>query len=419
MAGCLGIAELYCWIAHLPDREWRTGHEVEDCLQAHLDHGINQVVWKLGRSVVDYHSELPRATLFTGEGHPQPYGREIGEVWGERCGLRAALEFAHSHGMALYGRLAMNRHYNKDAYGGCLTSRWAADHPEYYEHTKEGQPDPSRLCYAWAEVREERVDILEEAARLGVDGLQLDFCRQPPLARYHPALVERFQKICGVDPRALDPWEGPGFRDWFVFRASFLTDMMRELRGRVSKIQSWTGQKIPLQVRVPDNGLDVALMAGLDLMTWCLDGLIDEISVSSLNWLADFQEHDLRPYVELGQATGVKVYGGVNALGLQRASGALPTAAQRSPLRLAERALAQYAAGAEGMTLYQSDYAVWPEDLHPVLPLLGDPEALRDFATDPENRRRWPTTYLNRTYGLDNHSSPRGHYHVGGLAPGV
>lgn len=414
-----GIAELYCWVAHMPDRDWRTGHEVEDCLQAHLDHGLRQVAWKLGRSVIEFHTDLPRATLGDCTGLDAPWAEEYGKLMRERCCLRAALDFARPHGMTLYGRLGMNRHYSPQAHGGAFTSRWAASHPEYCEVSKEGQPDVSRLCYALAEVRQERVELLVEAARIGVDGLQLDFCRQPPMARYHPELVAGFQAQGGADPRTLSPWEGTGFAEWVAYRAGFVTEMLRQLHRELEPVRRETGRAIPVQVRVTDNAPAVDLIAGMDVATWCAEGLIQELSVSSLNWLADFQEHDLRPYTELGRQFGVKVYGGVNALALQRVAGGLPGPEDRSPVRLAERALRQYEAGAEGMTLYQSDYAVWPEDLWPVLPLLGDPAALAAFAADPANRRRWPLTYRNLPYGTDNHGNPRNHYHMRDREPGV
>lgn len=416
----IGIAELYCWVAHMPDRDWRTGHEVEDCLQAHLDCGIKEVAWKLGRSVIEHHSDLPRATLFTGVGHPAPWAEELGRMFGERCCLRAALEFAGEHDMAITGRLGMNRHYSKDAHGGCFTSRWAAEHPEFYEVSKEGDPDPSRMCYALEEVRQERIDLLVEAARIGVAGLQLDFCRQPPTARYHPELVESFHRETGLCANDLDPWdESDDFVAWLRHRAAPITQMLRDLHGALEPVRQETGRPIPVQVRVPDNGLPVDLMAGLDVSTWCREGIIQELSVSSLNWLADFQEHDFSPYAEMGRQHGVRTFGGVNALAIQRVSGALPSARQMNPVRLAERALRQFDEGAQGMTLYQSDFAVWPEELREVLPRLGAPEALRAYATDEANRRRWPTTHHNLLYGVDNHSKPSGQYHVQGRVPGV
>jgi len=416
---CQGIAELYCWVGHMPDRDWRTGHEVEDCLQAHRDAGLEHVVWNLGRSVIEYHSDLPHATLFTGEGHPEPWGPQIGQMFAERCCLRAALDFARAHGMTITGRLAMNRHYSPEAAGGCFTSRWAAAHPELYEVTKEGAPDPSRLCYACDEVRQERLDLLAEAARIGVAGLQLDFCRQPPIARYHPALVDSFRARTGLEARELDPWAGEGFTAWLHHRAAPVTRFMRDLHAALEPVREETGRPIPVQVRVPDSGLPVDLMAGLDLAAWADEALIQEISVSSLNWLADFQEHDFAPYARLAAEHGLAAYGGVNALAIQRVSGALPGPRELSPLRLAERALRQYEQGARGMTLYQSDFAVWPEELREVLPLLGDPEALRAYTREAANRRRWPTTYANLLYGVDNHSNPRGQYHMPGREPGI
>ena len=419
MKPVFSICELSCWIGHMPDRPWRTGHEVEDCLQAHVDNGLREVVWKLGRSTIEYHSSLPDATLYTGEGDPRPHVREMGKMYRERCCLQAALEFARANDMVLYGRLAMNRHYSVKSHGGSHTSRFAASHPEFHEVSKEGHPDSSRLCYAFDEVRKERVAILLEAAEIGCHGLQLDFCRQPPMARYHPELVSGFAAVGGVDPRDIDPWDGSAFRDFISWRAEFVTAMMRDLHDGLTGLREKTGRAIPLQVRVPDNGLDIDLMAGLDIVKWCEEGLIQELSVSSLKWLAIYQEHDLRPYVDLGRRTGVKVYGGVNALAIQRVSGMLPGPEDLNPVVFAERAVRQYEAGAEGMSLYQSDFAVWPDELCPVLPILGDPDALADYVNDPAVRARYPVTYRNQLYGVDNHSNPLGTYYLDKREPGV
>jgi hypothetical protein len=407
MPQSFGICELYCWAVHDPERPWRTGHEVEDCLQAHLDAGITDIIWKLGRSVIEFHTDLPNATLFTGQGREEPYIAQIGEMFGERCCLRVALDFAQANGMILYGRLGMNRHYAPTAHGGSLTSDWAKAHPEFCEVGKEGDADTSRLCYAFDEVRQERIDLLIEAARIGVHGLQLDFCRQPPMCRYHPALVDGFTAETGTDPHDIDPWEGSAFRDWITCRAQFVTQMMRELHSELEDIRHQTGRHIPVQARITDNGLDVNMMAGVDLRTWCAEGLIQEIAVSSLNWLQEFGEHDLRPYTQLGLEHGIRVLGGVNSLAIQRVSGALPSEREINPVRMAQRALDQYAAGADAMTLYQSDFAVECEHLKSILSILGDPDALHAYATDAGTLARWPMTYRNSTYGLDNHSHPR------------
>ena len=63
-----GIAELWEW---LYARQQTTGHDSADCLQAHLDHGIRHVMWALGRSTLDYHSELPTSTLYAGDTRPE------------------------------------------------------------------------------------------------------------------------------------------------------------------------------------------------------------------------------------------------------------------------------------------------------------------------------------------------------------
>lgn len=50
------------------------------------------------------------------------------------------------------------------------------------------------MCYAFDEMRQEPLEILVEVQQLGIDGLVLDFCRQPPVARYNARWVELFQQ---------------------------------------------------------------------------------------------------------------------------------------------------------------------------------------------------------------------------------
>ena len=189
-----GISELQCWLGHKnPTASSPTGHDAEDCLGAHQACGIRHVAWDLGRSVLNYHSDLPEATCFglheLPVRHPEKINVEsriFARVLQERCPLRAAIRYAHHNGMVLYGRLCMNRHYSP----GTIHRSWfAQEHPGWCEVDKDGWLDPSRLCFGIPEYREERIAILLEAVSIGVDGLHLDFLRQPPLVRYQHVFV--------------------------------------------------------------------------------------------------------------------------------------------------------------------------------------------------------------------------------------
>ena len=398
-----GIAELWCWLGHFPTRA-PTGHDTEDCLQAHLDCGIDHVVWKLGRGAVEYETHHPLVSRIGDVCDPErldPVSRRTLKAMREVCVLRSGLAFAHQHGMVLYGRLGMNRHYGP---GQPYRSRFADAHPEYAEVRRDGTRDVSRLCYAIPEYRQERLAILCEAAELGVAGLQLDFCRQPPALLYHPALVEPFRQRRGVDPRGLTRADS-AFRDWCQYRADVLTGFMREVRSAVRENERRLARRVPIQVRIPDDGFEANLIGGFDVQTWCREGLIDELALSALQWLDEYTVHSCAPYVELAHRYGIPVYSGSNCLPPQTGGwGGAVNPAGVNPLVLAQRALRDLAAGADGLALYQSDTGVdWP-GMKESLGVLRTGEAMRAFAADPAVQARWPVTDANRCFGVDNHS---------------
>ena len=49
------------------------------------------------------------------------------------------------------------------------------------------------MCYGIEDVRQERIDILLEVQRIGVDALVLDFCRQMPMVMY--LTQQKFMKL--------------------------------------------------------------------------------------------------------------------------------------------------------------------------------------------------------------------------------
>ncbi|MFA5189973.1 MAG: hypothetical protein WC740_04560 [Verrucomicrobiia bacterium] len=384
-----GIAELFEWIYRL---QKSTGHDTEDCLQAHLDHGIRHVIWAIGRSTVDYHSKLPASTLYVGDSRPET--KIIGEVLKQRCTLRAAMAFARERGMTIYARLCMNRHYGS-GYGGALRSRWAAEHPELWFVTKKGKPDPTRLSYFFPEYRRERIAILAEVAAIGPHGLCLDFCRQVPHMDYQPKLIAAWQAKSGGDPHALKPGD-PGFMEWCRFRAGYVTAFLRELRAALGDVEKRLGHRVPVMARITDCGLDVNLMEGMDVETWLKEKLVDELCTNPLWWLHYKYPDTLAPYAKLARAHGVKLWGGV---------GCLPAAKTRvNPVSFLRRVQRQYGEGANGMALYQSDTGIRYPILTPYLPQLGDAAAVARWLGDKELLARWPQDDASRCYGLDNHS---------------
>ena len=385
-----GIAELFEWVYN---RQKSTGHDTEDCLQAHLDTGIRHIIWAIGRSTVDYHSALPNTTPYVGDSRPET--EIIGDAMRARCCLRAALTFAKDHDMTLYARLGMNRHYSKGAYGGGLTSRFAAEHPEWYCVDKKGGADHSRLSYFHPEVRQERIDILCEVARIGTHGLCLDFCRQVPMMRYEPPVVQAYMAKGNPDPQTLDV-KDPKFLDWCRFRSGYVTLFMRDLRKALREVERETGRKVPVMARVTDAGLDVNIMEGTDVETWVREGLIDELCTDPLWWLQYRYPDTVTPYVNLAHAHHMKMWGGVGALAAQRT--------RLNPVSFLQRAKRQYDEGADGVAIYQSDYGCEQPALKPIIPKLADPGAIAALLADQSLLQKYPQDEASRLYGVDNHS---------------
>jgi hypothetical protein len=387
-----GIAELWQW---LYQRQQTSGHDSADCLQAHLDHGIRHVMWALGRSTLDYHSALPTSTMYVGDTRPET--KVIGDSFRQECSLRAALSFAEKNDMVIYGRLGMNRHYG-DSLGGGLRSKYIAAHPEWMERLRGGQVDGNKASFAIPEYRAERIAILLEVAQIGVHGLCIDFCRQPPIARYHPQILDPWLKAGREDPRKMVVGS-PGFLAWAQHRCDFINLFMRDLRAQLRELEQTTKRKVPVLVRIPEATLNLNLMEGIDLRTWLKEGWVDEIALDPM-WIWDFDYPDTaRPYVELARAHGVKIHGGANTV-----EGRGVKANQRAFL---ERIARNYDEGADGIALFQTDAALLVPQLKallgPLLPVLSDPAAVSERLAAA--RKLQPEmTESERFFGLDNHS---------------
>lgn len=387
-----GIAELWQW---LYEKQQTSGHDSADCLQAHLDHGIQHVMWALGRSTLDYQSALPTSTMYAGDTRPET--KVIGDSFRHECSLRAALAFAEKNDMVIYGRLGMNRHYG-DSLGGALRSKYIAAHPEWMERHRGGQVDGTKVSFAIPEYRAERIAVLMEVAQIGAHGLCLDFCRQPPVVRYHPHILDPWLKAGHADPRQMTTIS-PEFLEWAQHRADFVNLFMRDLHAQLRELEQKTKRKVPVMVRIPEATFDVNLMEGLDLRTWLKEGWADEIALDPL-WIWDFDYPDTaKPYLELARAHNVKLYGGTNTT-----AGKSMKANARAFL---ERISRNYAEGVDGIALFQTDTAALNAQLKgllgPLLPRLGDAEAVGELLAAA--RKKQPQLSENeRWFGLDNHS---------------
>ncbi len=357
----MGISEFQNWYQHydydIPELELPVDEPekaITDCIDVHLETGMNNIVWSCGRSVVAYHSELERSTR-QGTYPMKPILDQI-------CPLRTALDYAQKKDMAILGRLAMNRHYRPNSKPGEAwhgnSSRFAGEHPEYREKGKLSREISHRLCYAIEEVKQERVDILMEIQRLGVGALVLDYCRQMPVLLYHDALVEPYKEKTGIDPREIYSTRPEDYADWFQYRADVLTGFMEKLRREVAAQERELGRDCPIIVRVPDCAPWLMIAYGLDIERWCRDDLVDGLMLSPFpRTIEDVKLYPER-HIETAHKYNKYVIGGIGSLNLMRSKGngnQLENTGFYHDKPVYEKAARQYRAGADAMSIYQTE----------------------------------------------------------------
>lgn len=141
------------------------------------------------------------------------------------------------------------------------------------------------LDYAHPEVRDMyRKLIVETLQRYDLNGLELDFMREPYLFR-------EGQEAAG---------------------AAILRDWLRGIRRLTKDAGVRRGHPVQLAVRVPSQP-EVALGWGLDAEQWSKDGLVDLIVVTP-RWATLEYDMPLREWQKLLAGTGVTVAGGLEIL---------------------------------------------------------------------------------------------------------
>jgi hypothetical protein len=371
--------------------------------------GLSSIAWSVGRSWVEYNSRLAEATRFPcmplESVDPQSRAPYVGRT--TMIAMTDPLDYVLAHrtayGVTILPWLAMQRHYGVKAYGGMFSSKWFREHPEWHEWPKNGRkPTGSTVCYFFPEVRRERVDILCEVAERTPDGLVVGCCRQVPMLLYHPEMVAAYKQRTGVDPQAIDAADGQKYVDWIRWRADFFTQVLRDLKTRLGPIRQRTGRPIPVVVRVPTKGLFYNLAQGLDLETWCRERLVDQFQLDPLEDCAGRGEnHDVRPYLELGRRYHLPVWGGVNG----NTFGNYPA--------LLRRAIGLCRAGVDGIELYESNNFAVSNERRWLVPLLGNPAEAERFLEQSNLDACWPIWSRAAAAGFDNHSF-RGQWSVHG-----
>ena len=202
-----------------------------------------------------------------------------------------------------------------------------------------------------------------EVAELGADGLLVGCDRQVPMLQYEHPMVEEFRLRSGIDATKIDFSDRDSYEQWIRFRADFFTQTLRELHQRVADLAVKRGSLIPVGVRIPAGGLFLNMAQGLDVETWCREGLVDLIDVDPLEETPGESSQDIRPYLNTGHRYGVPVIAGIGSTAF-RIGGPIAATSDFSVITPGlKRPQSLRRAGVDGIDTYETEVLAWTDPI--------------------------------------------------------
>lgn len=388
--------------------------QFDTLIGAQAELGMRTIDWSIGRSWVEYHTDLPNTTRFPCVPLEEALKRApVAENYRSRIvmqneyrPLQEVFAARERFDAEIWPWLSMQRHYGRNAYGGMFASRFYREHPQWWRWPKgSSSPREGAMCYYFPEVRKERVDILLDVAKKGADGLLVGCCRQVPMLLYHEEMVEEYRERTGVDPREIDASQEDAYKDWITWRADFFTQVLRDLKEGLADIEKERGQRIPVAVRIPSAGLFWNLAQGLAVETWCREELVDMLQVEPLDDRHGRGSHDIRPYVELGGHHNVKIVAGIGSTWSRDPAAMVPAL---------KRARGLLAANPDGIEIYETEVLAESTQKRWVLPMFGNEIRIEQTLGQTNLEACYPVDATTAGYGHDNHSFGSGGYDIHG-----
>ena len=217
----------------------------------------------------------------------------------------------HSHDIGLefhlYYRMALADSRHPVAWTSGETF-WLKEHPEYRMLAKDGTP-MGLASYAFPQVRDFMVSLIEEGMQYDIDGVNICLIRGPEYVGYEQPVIDDFKKLYGEDPRELPDHE----ERLQKLRAGYMTEFFRTLRKAADKRAAERGRKMEVSTYVQNTDARMQYF-GYDSYTWIKEGLVDFIFQPGTPRLrAMAKEADCKIYVQANGTAGGAVGGMKNA----------------------------------------------------------------------------------------------------------
>jgi len=288
--------------------------------------------------------------------------------------FKEVLEHCHALGLEFhtYYRLVVADHahphniFSSDSF-------FVKEHPEWRMVAKDGTP-MIKASYAFPEVRDFMVSLIEEGMQYDIDGVTLCFVRGPEYFGYEKPVIDDFKKLYGTDPRKLPDDDE---RLWKL-RAGYMTEFVRAVRQAANRHGQRRGRKFQVSAWIEWSDERMRYF-GYDSYTWIKERLLDFVlAIGPTDFIA------------LAKEQGCKVY----AFG-SSAWVSTPTQVHVQDMKHA------YAADLDGLSLWDvNSVQVLPEKWA-VIRRLGHKNEVMDWSPYPEHLPKMKRMRIRSLAGKD------------------
>lgn len=177
------------------------------------------------------------------------------------------IERTRKHGIKFYGSFRMNDCHLKSNPRGMLSSRFWQENQDWrlWEVLDGRTYYNAAMDYSYPQVRQRKLDSMREPMEwYDMDGVELDFCRNP--YTFQPS----------------EAWE----------KREILTEFIRQVRRDLDVAQKKWGHRLDLVLRVPFDQRKLH-EAGMDVEQWLREGIIDVLVMS---WLLNDYNQEIEPW---------------------------------------------------------------------------------------------------------------------------
>ena len=344
----------------------RTKNELLEQVELYRHSDVGKVLWGVNLGDLTYYqSKVGRFCCAENEGvYPswrQEYAAQSHKALaaaGVTLPFQEVMKHCHSMGLEFhtYYRLVIADHshphniFSSDSF-------FVKEHPEWRMVAKDGTP-MLKASYAFPQVRDFMVSLIEEGMQHDIDGVNLCFIRGPEYFGYEKPVIDDFMKLYGSDPRELPADDAR----LLGLRAGYMTEFVRAVRRAADKHGTRRGRKIQVSAWIEWSDERMQYF-GYDSDSWIKEGLLDFILAIGPT-----------DAIELAREKGCAVFGFGNSAWMST-----PTESHIQDMKHC------YASNLDGLALWDLNSVQSVPEKWAVLSRLGHKQEVMDWSPFPQH----------------------------------